>query len=508
MSARHSPWTAVASAIGALAMLAVGSTSAHAEEARTAATAPTAPGPREESSAKPRHLNVASKRWTGDFDRMLERRMIRVLVPRSRTLYYVARGRERGVTAELVRAWERSINQKYAKQLGKRPVTVYIIPTTRDKLISGVAEGLGDVAAGNITVTEERTRLVDFLAPDDLKDISEIVAASPTAPAISSVDDLAGKTVHVRRATSYHESLVALNERLEAAGKPPVNLVLLPDALEDEDKLEMVDAGLLDFVIVDDWIAQIWAPVLPRIRLVPTAAVRTGGRTGWAIRKESPKLEAALADFYANVARKQGLVAYLRSREVQRVKQLKNSTAHEDLKRFEELLALFRKYGTRYNFDPLMLAAQGYQESQLDQNAKSRVGAVGVMQVMPATGEQLKVGDIRVTEPNIHAGAKYLDLLMTRYFADAKLADANRPLFAFAAYNAGPANISRMRKLAAQRGLDPDKWFNNVEVVTAEKIGTETTTYVRNIYKYYVAYRLVLEHEEIQEQARAQIPQR
>jgi membrane-bound lytic murein transglycosylase MltF len=156
-------------------------------------------------------------------------------------------------------------------------------------------------------------------------------------------------------------------------------------------------------------------------------------------------------------------------------------------------VGLFEKYGAKYHFDPLMLAAQGYQESQLRQEARSHVGAIGVMQIMPATGASLKVGDIAVTEPNIHAGAKYMDQLMTRYFQDASFDEQNRTLFAFASYNAGPGNISRMRKEAAKRGLDPDRWFDNVEIVTAEKIGIETTTYVRNIYKYYVTYRLLTE---------------
>ena len=173
------------------------------------------------------------------------------------------------------------------------------------------------------------------------------------------------------------------------------------------------------------------------------------------------------------------------------IKALHSANASEDQKRFEGLIATFRKYGEQYRFDPLMLAAQGYQESTLDQSKKSHVGAVGVMQIMPATGAALKVGDIRVTESNIHGGTKYMDQLMTQYFKDAKFDEQNRTLFAFASYNAGPGNISKMRKEAEKRGLDPDKWFNNVETVTAEKIGIETTTYVRNIFKYYVSYRLV-----------------
>ncbi len=115
------------------------------------------------------------------------------------------------------------------------------------------------------------------------------------------------------------------------------------------------------------------------------------------------------------------------------------------------------------------------------------------MQIMPATGAELKVGDIRQAEPNIHAGAKYMDQPMSRYFKDAKFSEANRRLFAFASYNAGPGNLSKMRTEAARRGLDLDKWFNNVELVTAERIGIETTTYVRNIYKYYVTYKLATE---------------
>jgi membrane-bound lytic murein transglycosylase MltF len=127
------------------------------------------------------------------------------------------------------------------------------------------------------------------------------------------------------------------------------------------------------------------------------------------------------------------------------------------------------------------------------------------MQLMPQTGAELKVGDIKNIEPNIHAGAKYMDQLMTRYLADADFDEINRTLFAFACYNAGPGNIVRMRKEAEKRGLNPNVWFNNVELVTAEKIGIETTTYVRNIYKYYVAYRLLLDVEQAQEKARAAV---
>jgi membrane-bound lytic murein transglycosylase MltF len=450
---------------------------------------------------KPRQLSLDVKSVKGDFDAMIERRHIRVLVPYSRTLFFNDKGRERGLTAELARDFERWVNRKYAKQLGKRPVTVFILATTRDKLLPNLVNGLGDIAAGNLTVTPERLKTVDFVAPDD-RPVRELVITGPASPQLATLEDLSGKTVHVRALSSYHESLVALNAKLKSARKAPVKLVAIPEALEDEDVLEMLNAGLIELAVVDDWVAKIWAQVLPKIKVHEDLVLRDDGRTGWAVRKGSPKLEAALNEFYQSFVKKQGGMGARVAQLNKRVKQISNNTAGPEWKRFENTIALFRKYGEKYGFDPLMLAAQGYQESTLDQNAKSHVGAIGVMQIMPATGGELKVGDIRVVEPNIHAGTKYMDQLMTRYFQDAKFDEVNRPLFAFAAYNAGPGNIARMRKEAEKRGLDPDMWFNNVELVTAEKIGIETTTYVRNIFKYYAAYKLTLEAHEAQRKAR------
>ena len=155
--------------------------------------------------------------------------------------------------------------------------------------------------------------------------------------------------------------------------------------------------------------------------------------------------------------------------------------------------------------DYLLMAAQGFQESQLNQNAKSQVGAVGVMQVMPATGQELKVGDISQLEANIHAGVKYMRFMIDQYFEKEPMDRLNKGLFAFAAYNAGPARIQGLRKEAAKRGLDPNKWFNNVEVVASEKIGRETVTYVANIYKYYIAYKLITETQEQRRKGREEV---
>jgi len=468
--------------------------------AETPAKSPPAPVAKPEA----RRLTTQVKTWTGDFDGMLERRSIRVLAPYSRSLYFNDKGRERGISVDAVRDFERWINKKYSKQLGKRPITVYILPTTRDRLLPEVAQGRGDIAVGNLTITEERGKTVDFVSLPDQTSVKEVVVTGPKSPAIATADDLAGKTVHVRKASSYHESLVALNARFVKEGKPAVKIVLVPDALEDEDMMEMLNAGLLEAIVVDDWKAKMWAQILPKIKVDEQAVVREGGQIGWATRKGSPKLEAEiLAYMKANLTR--GVITGRVKQYMRRVKQIKDSSGKDELKRFEQTYALFEKYGKKYNFDPLMLAAQGYQESQLNQGAKSPVGAIGVMQVMPATGKELGVGDIQNIEPNIHAGTKYMDQLMTKFFPDANFNELNRTLFAFASYNCGPGNVSKMRKAAEKSGLDPDKWFNNVEIVTAQKIGIETTTYVRNIYKYYVAYKLLEERQEEGQKAREQV---
>jgi membrane-bound lytic murein transglycosylase MltF len=454
---------------------------------------------------KARGLTIANKPWTGDFDQMLQRRMLRMYAPFSRSLYFNDKGRERGIAAELARDWERYLNAKYAKQLGKRPLTIYIGPATRDKLLPYLDEGLSDVSIGNLTVTDARLQQVDFVAGDQgSRSINEIVVSGPHSPEVNVLADLSGKQVHVRKASSYYESLVALNEQLQREDKPPVALVLVPEALEDEDMLDMLNAGLLQFVVADDWKVRMWAPVLPRIKPRTDLVLREGATTGWAIRKDSPKLKAEVADFLQHWVVKTGVADYRMSSYMKRARALKDPTGSTEWRRFKDTIAMFEKYGQRYDFEPLMLAAQGYQESQLNQQAKSAVGAIGVMQIMPATGAELRVGDIHQVEPNIHAGAKYMDQLMSNYFPDANFSHGNRPLFAFASYNCGPGNVAKARRRARERGLDPDKWFNNVEIVVAEQIGTETTTYVRNIYKYYVAYKLTLEAQETADQARQQ----
>ncbi len=368
-------------------------------------------------------------------------------------------------------------------------------------MIPALIAGRGDVAAANLTITEALKTQVDFSTPL-LTGVRELVVTGPNSPTLKTSDDLAGLEFHVRKSSSYWQHLEDLNARLVAAGRKPVKLVAASENLEDEDLLEMLNAGLLPAVVVDSHMATVWAEVFPKIVVHQDVFVHEGGDIAWAFRKDSPQLNAALDDFIKTHGSGTVFGNTLLKRYLQNAKYVKDATNAVELKKFEQTVEIFRKYGNEYDLDYLLMMAQGYQESRLDQNAKSQVGAIGVMQVMPATGKDLKVGDITQLEPNIHAGVKFVRFMIDTYFANEPMDRLNKGLFAFAAYNAGPARVQSLRAEAKKRGLDPNRWFRNVELVAAEKVGQETVTYVANIYKYYVAYTLLTEAEAEKRRAR------
>ena len=443
------------------------------------------------------------KPWTGDLDGMIKRRVIRILAPYSKTFYFIDRGVQRGLIYDISQLLEQDINKKLKS--GHLKVHVTIVPLARDEFIPALRDGRGDIAMGNLTITPERLKQVDFSNPT-VTNVSEIVVTGPGAPPIATVQDLAGHEVFIRKSSSFYESIEKLNGELTKAGKAKVKIRPAPENLETEDILEMAGAGLIKVTIADSYIATFWKQIFPRITLHQDVAVRSGGEIGWMIRKDSPQLEAelnaSLKRYAGSWQRNELLARYLKT-----TKWAKAATTSEELPKFERTVELFRKYGDRYDIDYLILMAQGYQESQLNQNARSPAGAIGIMQVMPATGKEMKVGDIHQIEPNIHAGVKFLRAMMNEYYAKGPMNQLNRGLFTFAAYNAGPGRVRGLRRVAAERGLDPNVWLNNVELIAAEKIGRETVTYVSNIYKYFLAYQMLAEERAEREKAKEAVKQ-
>ena len=341
------------------------------------------------------------KPWSGDLDEMIERRIIRVLTVNSKTFFFHDKGVQRGTVVEIFRVFEDEFNKKLTaeKKLKNKnlKVRVIFIPVRRDQLLPALAAGKGDIVAANLTITPERQKLVDFTTPT-MASVSEVVVSGPASPKIASLDDLSGQEIFVRKSTSYYESLVALNKKFAAEKKAPVKLKEAPETLEDEDLLEMLDAGLVRLVIVDKHKADFWKQIFPKLTVREDVVVRTGGNVAWAIRKGSPKLKATADDFVTRHRVGTATGNQLLARYLKNVKYVKNAASEEEHKKFRALIQYFQKYGDQYDVDWVLMGAQGYQESQLNQNAKSPVGAVGVMQLMPATGKEMNVGDIKQTE--------------------------------------------------------------------------------------------------------------
>jgi membrane-bound lytic murein transglycosylase MltF len=449
--------------------------------------------------------NAMDQPFTDDFDAMVKRRAIRVAVTFNRTHYFIDQGQERGLTFESLKQFENDLNADL--KTGNLKVHVVIVPMSRDQLYPALASGKVDMVAAMVTVRPELEKLAAFSEPTRTN-VSEVVVTGPGAPPIATVDDLAGQDVFVRKGSIYEESLITLNEQLKARGKPPAVFVEAPAVLEDDDVLEMVNAGLAPITIVDDYLAEFWSKVFTSINVHGDIAVRSGGSLAVAFRKENPKLREVVNTWLRKHGKGDGFRNTIERRYLGSVKYAKNAAADAERQKLAAVVDLFKKYGAQYNIDYLLMAAQGYQESTLDQDVKSPVGAIGVMQVMPPTGKELNVGDITEVEANIHAGVKYMRFMMDQYYKDDPMDPLNKGLMTFASYNAGPGRIRQLRAETKKRGLDPNVWFGNVERIASERIGRETVTYVSNIYKYYITYRLLTEQRDRRDAAKAEVMKR
>lgn len=437
------------------------------------------------------------KSWTGDLDEMLARRIIRILVPVSRTSFFLDRGEAKGFEVELGQEFERAINKKYGSK--KKKIQVGFIPVPRGELFTALNKGKGDIAAGTLTVTPERQALVDFAAPW-ATGVKEVLVTGPAGENIMSIDDVGSRPVTVRKSSSYYSHLLSLNAERQSRGKPLLNIQAADENLEDEDLLEMVGTGLLPWAVVDRFKARIWATILSGLTVHDDIVINEGGDIAWAVRKNSPLLKNELASFVSTHKIGTSFGNDLRLRYFGSGKTIKNALAQADHDKLTALLAFFRNSGAEFEIDPLLLAAQGYQESAFDQTMRSRAGAVGIMQIKPSTAKEKEIGISDVAsraDNNIKAGAKYLRYLADTYITDPDVSARNRVLMALAAYNAGPGNLNRFRNYARQHGFNPNIWFGNVETGAGAIVGQETVQYIGNIYKYYIAYSALIPSQEM-----------
>jgi membrane-bound lytic murein transglycosylase MltF len=434
---------------------------------------------------------LRNEKWKGDLDGLLERRYIRALVLYSKTGFFFDGPQPRGISYEGLKEFEKFLNQKL--NTGNKPLYLVFIPVNREDGLKRMQDGRGDIAVANIPILPETQVFADFSDPVR-ENAKEIIVTGPSAPPVTTLDDLSGKEVFVRKFSRYWLSLERLNEQFKQSGKPPVILKEADARLEDEDILNMVSAGVVGITATDELVAGLWSKVYDGLTVHNDLQLGSGDRIGWAVQKGTPKFLALVNEFVKDHKEGTSFGNTVLFRYLKDTKWAKNNTAPQEVEKFKTAIALFKKYGDQYNFDWLMIAAQAYQESTIDQSKTSPAGAYGVMQIKPSTaaGSPINIQNIDTNmENNINAGVKYLNYIVDVNFKEANFDKVNRGLFAFAAYNAGPARVAGLRKKAAAEGLNPNIWFNNVELIAAREIGPETVTYVSNIYKYYVAYKMV-----------------
>jgi membrane-bound lytic murein transglycosylase MltF len=446
-------------------------------------------------------LPVKGVRRTGDLNQMVKRRDIRALVLMNPISFFYDKGQPRGTMYEALAEFERFVNNRYKSAHLKVRVTFH--PVSPAQVEAALTEGLGDIVAYGINITPSREKRVAFAVPFQT-DLTQIVVAGPKFGPVSRLEDLSGKEVYANPLMVYYDNLQAVSEELEKAGKKPIDVKAADKNLLDDDLVQMVNAGLIPATVTTKQRADFWVQVLPHLTPHPELVLATGGRVAWAMRKNNPQLKRLVDEFEKTHAVGTEFGNVLLRRYLKSTKWVKESTSEQEMKKFQATVALFQKYADRYSFDYLMLLAQGYQESMLDQSKINRSGAVGIMQVIPkyAAAPPIEISNVRNIDGNIHAGVKMLRNITDTYLTDPKLDASNRMLLAFASYNAGPTRISKLRGQAASMGLNPNIWFGNMELATAKDVGQETVTYVGNIYKYYVAYKLALEQLQIKREAK------
>lgn len=442
---------------------------------------------KEQRLANEHLIEAVGKPYQADLQKIRELGVLRVLVVYSRTDFFLDGGLSRGIQNDYMMNFEKQLNAKVKRPENK--VHVHFLPVTFDQLLPALEAGLGDVAAAFLTLTEERQQQVNFVVNERMR-VDEIVVSHPKAGKITTLEDLSGKQVYVLRNSSYAEHLKKLNIDFTMRGLRSIEIVEADATLLAEDILELVNAGVVPITIVDNYLANLWVKMFPKLRLHEELKLSEGNQVGWAVRKNSPMLKAELERFMQATGKGTMIGNMLFKEYFANIGWIKDPKSNSD--KLEKMMPLFRKYANKYDHDPLALAAQAFQESGLDQNAKSHAGAVGVMQLLPTTAADKNIGihNIKTLENNIHAGAKYMAFLRDRYFSEPELTPKDRRAFTLAAYNIGPAKVRKIRELAEEMGLNPNVWSNNVEIVAAKKIGKEPVDYVSNIQKYQLAYEL------------------
>jgi len=391
---------------------------------------------------------------------------------------------------DMMREYEKRLNRQYFKNT-KLKLNILFIPVPSSQIINMLAQGYGDIAIGPLMILKDQEKQVTHTEPI-YKNHQLLLVSHHSVAEYKNINQLSGKEIWIRRNSIYHQQLQLINQRLSKLNKLPIYINIVADELEDYELLDMVDNKQIFMTMVSSHSLRLWKKLYKRIKLHPQLAVGNHIPSTWAVRNNTPKLTHSLNRFIHQHKKGTKIGNILHRRYLVAHPWLKKVIHQKFERRYLETEKIIKKYAKQYKFDWQLILAQAYQESRLNQKAISHRGAVGVMQVLPSTANEpyINIKNIGNIDDNIHAGVKYLHFMKQRYFSHQEITKLDSLLLSFAAYNAGPAKLRRLRKRAQERGLNPNVWFNNVEKVVAETIGKETVNYVNNIYKFYITYLL------------------
>lgn len=447
-------------------------------------------GPRRAALLEPSQLLDRRDLRVGDLPDMRRHRRVRFLVLYGRGEFFLPPGAPpEGRMYELGREYVRSLNR--ARHRGAPTLRGTFVPVLPDELLTMLRDGLGDVVAHELPVTPENEALAALTVPLH-HDVRDILVTAPGVPGPVGLEGLSGREIFVIPGSGAAAALERLNQIFLRHGLAPARVRPAPPTMGTEFLLEMLGADIIDNAVCEDYLAAFWGPAFGGLALHRELPLTAGGSTAWAVRRDNPRLLAGLNAFLLSHAARKTEGATCSPASCRGARILANPFRMPGAR---PLLPLFRRYARAYGFDWLEALAQGFQESGLDQSAVSPDGALGIMQVLPATGRIVGEPDVTRIPGNIRAGLKYMRRLVRRYFDDPALNARERFLFALAAYNAGPTRILALREQARREGLNPDVWFGSVERLALRGLGPETVNYVRAVRNTALAFRLALERE-------------
>lgn len=426
-----------------------------------------------------------------DLDAILERRFLRVLtVPRPSDEGRVGSGSADDYS--IVRAFTDYLNARYAPGEFELPIAFVLIRVDESELMPGLRAGRGDLIAAPRSALQGRLGTDEGALLEPL--LEEVLIENARARAITSLEDLSGRPVAVRRHSVHHVALSSLDEGIVRSGRAPVRIIAVDPEVETEDLVALVATGYFQYALTDSAVARSIAATSPMLRISAGLPLGVASELAFETLPSAPKLTGELGDFLDRY-RHGSLPAEIGvRRHVGRSDALRDRpepAASPSLSRYDDH---FKRFADRYGFDWRLLASIACQESRFRQAVTNRWGATGLFQVKPVTAREPYIGIPEIAgranaANNVHAGVRYLNWIKERYFDPVEeMHERDRIRMALAAYNAGPRTLLRAQRLATQMGLDPTRWFRNVELAMLAMDKQEPVKYVSEINQRYLSY--------------------